>query len=224
MRRIIRTHHYSYRTEKSYLGWARRCIVFHGKQHPSRLGKAAIEAFLSHLAVDGHVAPSTQNQALNGVLFLYRCGLEMDVAWLENVARASPRKRSGYSYSPATARTFRRSNDDDLHARHQPRRLGRPQSDGSLRAGRGIPDSATTSRTAPDRGIPRMRAARLSGLRKRTIGRGLAPTPTLPRKQGREQTDKMGFETSFFTSCPSCLLRALRVQLLTPFSTRCRFP
>ena len=64
MRRAIRTRHYSYRTEKSYLGCARRYIIFHGKQHLSRLGKEEIEAFLSHLAVDRHVAPSTQNQAL----------------------------------------------------------------------------------------------------------------------------------------------------------------
>ena len=64
MRRVIRTRHYSYRTDKSYLGWARRYIFFHGKQHPARLGKEAIEAFLSHLAVDRHVAPSTQNQVL----------------------------------------------------------------------------------------------------------------------------------------------------------------
>jgi hypothetical protein len=82
MRRIIRTRHYSYRTEKSYLGWARRYILFHSKQHPSRLGKEEIEAYLSHLAVDRHVAPSTQNQALNGVLFLYRHVLEMDGSWL----------------------------------------------------------------------------------------------------------------------------------------------
>ena len=57
MRRIIWTRHYSYRTEKSYLGWARRYILFHSKQHPSGLGKEEIEAFLSHLAVDRHVAP-----------------------------------------------------------------------------------------------------------------------------------------------------------------------
>jgi len=93
MRRIIRTRHYSYRTEKSYLGWARRYILFHGKQHPSGLGKAEIEAFLSHLAVDRNVAPSTQNQALNGILFLYRHVLEMDVPWLDDVVRAASRKR-----------------------------------------------------------------------------------------------------------------------------------
>src|SRR6056297_2160435 len=52
-----------------------------------------IEAFLSHLAVDRRVAPSTQNQALNGILFLYRHVLEIDVPWLEDVVRAAPRKR-----------------------------------------------------------------------------------------------------------------------------------
>lgn len=106
MRRIIRTRRYSYRTEKSYLGWARRFILFHGKQHPSKLGKEAIEAFLSHLAVDRHVAPSTQNQALNGILFLYRHVLEMDVPWLEDVVRAVPRKRVPVVLEPGEVRAI----------------------------------------------------------------------------------------------------------------------
>jgi len=106
MRRIIRTRHYSYRTEKSYLGWARRYILFHGKQHPARLGKEAIEAFLSHLAVDRRVAPSTQNQALNGILFLYRHVLEMDVPWLEDVVRAAPRKRVPVVLDPDEVRAI----------------------------------------------------------------------------------------------------------------------
>jgi len=106
MRRIIRTRHYSYRTEKSYLGWARRYILFHGKQHPSGLGKSEIEAFLSHLAVDRNVAPSTQNQALNGILFLYRHVLEMDVPWLDDVVRASTRKRIPVVLDPDEVRSI----------------------------------------------------------------------------------------------------------------------
>ena len=106
MRRIIRTRHYSYRTEKSYLGWARRYILFHGKQHPARLGKEAIEAFLSHLAGDRRVAPSNQNQALNGILFLYRHVLEMDVPWLEDVVRAAPRKRVPVVLDPDEVRAI----------------------------------------------------------------------------------------------------------------------
>jgi len=106
MRRIIRIRHYSYRTEKSYIGWARRYILFHGKRHPSELGKSEIEAFLSHLAVDRNVAPSTQNQALNAILFLYRQVLEVEVAWLDEVVRATPRKRVPVVLTPDEVRSI----------------------------------------------------------------------------------------------------------------------
>ena len=60
---IIRLKHYSIRTEQAYIGWMYRYIIFHKKRHPKDLGPAEIEAFLSHLAVCGNVAGSTQNQA-----------------------------------------------------------------------------------------------------------------------------------------------------------------
>ncbi|MBL38438.1 MAG: integrase [Xanthomonadales bacterium] len=88
MRRIIRLKHYSVRTEKAYLHWARRFILFHGKRHPKTMGAEEVTAFLSYLAVDRHCAPATQNQALNGVLFLYRRVLEIDLPWLDEVVRA----------------------------------------------------------------------------------------------------------------------------------------
>jgi hypothetical protein len=61
MRQVMRVKHYSYQTEKSYLNWARRYILSHGKRHPSELGTAEVRAFLSHLAVDRHVSASTYN-------------------------------------------------------------------------------------------------------------------------------------------------------------------
>ena len=64
VRAKIRTLHYSYRTEKAYLYWIRQFILFSGRRHPKGLGKADVERFLSHLAVDRRVAASTQNQAL----------------------------------------------------------------------------------------------------------------------------------------------------------------
>jgi hypothetical protein len=67
----LRTKHYSIRTEKQYVQWIRRYILFHGKRHPKEMGAAEVEAFLTHLAVDGNVASSTQNQALAALLFLY---------------------------------------------------------------------------------------------------------------------------------------------------------
>ena len=69
---LLRVKHYSYRTEQTYIQWIRRHILFHNKTHPKDMGSAEIEAFLTHLAVQGQVAASTQNQALSALLFLYR--------------------------------------------------------------------------------------------------------------------------------------------------------
>lgn len=88
VREAIRVRHYSIRTEQAYTDWIRRFIVFHGKRHPGALGKAEVEAFLTHLAVSGNVAAPTQNQALSAILFLYRHVLEQDLGWLENIVRA----------------------------------------------------------------------------------------------------------------------------------------
>lgn len=93
MRRIIRVKHYSLRTEKAYVHWVKRFILFHGKRHPESMGADEVTAFLSHLAVDRHCAPSTQNQALNAVLFLYRHVLEINLPWLDEVVRAKRRER-----------------------------------------------------------------------------------------------------------------------------------
>jgi site-specific recombinase XerD len=59
-------------TEQAYVQWIRRFILFHGKRHPQEMGAAEVTAFLTHLAVEGHVAASTQNQALSAILLLYR--------------------------------------------------------------------------------------------------------------------------------------------------------
>ena len=67
----IRVKHYSIRTETQYVQWINRFILFHGKRHPIEMGAAEVEAFLSHLAVEGKVSASTQNQALSALLFLY---------------------------------------------------------------------------------------------------------------------------------------------------------
>ncbi len=72
VRAALRTRHYSRRTEKAYVGWIRRFILFHGKRHPSEMGAAEITRFLSALAIERNVAASTQNQALSALLFLYR--------------------------------------------------------------------------------------------------------------------------------------------------------
>ncbi len=93
VRDVIRVRHYSIRTEQAYLDWIRRFVRFHGRRHPRDMGKAEVEAFLSHLAVNRNVAASTQNQALSALLFLYRDVLEIELPWLENVSRAKKPKR-----------------------------------------------------------------------------------------------------------------------------------
>ena len=93
IRVCIRRRHYSRRTEQAYVGWVRRFILANGKRHPRELGAVEVEAFLSALAVEGSVAPSTQNQALAALLFLYREVLALDLPWLDGIVRAKARQR-----------------------------------------------------------------------------------------------------------------------------------
>jgi integron integrase len=90
---VLRTRHYSRRTERAYVGWIRRFIQFHTGQHPATLGAQEVTAFLSHLAVQGHVAASTQNQALAALLFLYQHVLGVKLPWLDEVVRAKRPQR-----------------------------------------------------------------------------------------------------------------------------------
>ena len=76
LQEAIRIRHYSIRTEKAYLGWAKRYIFFHNKRHPSTMGANEVKQFLNHLALEKNVAASTQNQALNALVFMYRHVLE----------------------------------------------------------------------------------------------------------------------------------------------------
>jgi len=88
VRIAIRTRHLSPRTEEAYVFWIRRFILFHRKRHPAEMAAPEVSEFLSSLAVQGHVAASTQNQALCALLFLYRHVLGVDLPWLEEVVRA----------------------------------------------------------------------------------------------------------------------------------------
>lgn len=84
----VRVRHYSIRTEQAYIYWIRRFIHFHHRRHPEQLGEAEVAAFLSHLAVNDHVAPATQNQALNALLFLYHAVLKRPLGDMPGVVRA----------------------------------------------------------------------------------------------------------------------------------------
>jgi integron integrase len=92
-REAIRVRHYSLRTERAYLHWIRKFIVYHGKRHPAELGASEVTAFLSHLANDLDVAAATQAQALAALLFLYEAVLGMELPWLEDIVRAKRPRR-----------------------------------------------------------------------------------------------------------------------------------
>jgi integron integrase len=89
----IRVKHYSIRTETQYVQWIKRFILFQGKRHPKDMGAAEVEVFLTHLAVEGGVSASTQNQALSALLFLYREVLGIELPWLDDVVRAKKPQR-----------------------------------------------------------------------------------------------------------------------------------
>jgi integron integrase len=88
LRHAIRVRHFAIRTEQTYVDWARRFILFHGKRHPQEMGAPEVEAFLTHLAVERGVAPATQSQAKAALLFLYRDVLGEQLPWLDDVVSA----------------------------------------------------------------------------------------------------------------------------------------
>jgi len=88
VRDVARLRHLSIRTENSYRNWIKRFILFHGKRHPRDLDAEAVRSFLTHLAVHDRVAASTQNQAFNALLFLYRQVLKVELPNIQGVERA----------------------------------------------------------------------------------------------------------------------------------------
>jgi integron integrase len=103
-REELQLRHYAHRTVKTYEQWLRRFLRFHGMRHPRTMGSAEVNAFLSHLAVDLEVSPSTQNQALAALLFLYRDLLGMDLD-LERLVRARTRRRLPVVLTPDEVRS-----------------------------------------------------------------------------------------------------------------------
>jgi integron integrase len=87
VRQLMRLRHYSIRTEDAYVGWIRRYILFHGKRHPRELGEEDVSKFLTSLAIEGRVAASTQNQALNALLFLYKEVLRRELRFIGGAVR-----------------------------------------------------------------------------------------------------------------------------------------
>ena len=104
VRQQIRVRHLSRKTEKAYLHWIRRFVLFHGKRHPDEMAEPEVNAFLSHLAVKGNVSASTQNQALSALLFLYRHVLKRELGEFEDLVRARRKKKLPVVLSPQEVR------------------------------------------------------------------------------------------------------------------------
>ena len=92
VRDAIRLKHYSIRTEQAYVNWIKRYIYFHNVRHPAEMGAAEVQAFLTHLAVEGNVAASTQNQALSALLFLYKKVLHQDLGPIDAMRAKKPKR------------------------------------------------------------------------------------------------------------------------------------
>ena len=105
VRAAIRSRHYSPRTEETYAGWIKRFIFFHNKRHPAAMGAEEVNAFLSSLAVDGHVSATTQNQALSAILFLYRYVLNDPLPWIGEIVRAARPERVPVVLTPSEVRS-----------------------------------------------------------------------------------------------------------------------
>jgi len=100
VRQEIRLRHYSLQTEHTYVQWIRRFIFFHEKRHPEAMGAEEVTAFLAHLAIDRKVSASTQNQALNALVFLYRQVLKREALDLGEIPRATKRPRVPVVFTP----------------------------------------------------------------------------------------------------------------------------
>src|SRR6266571_2010059 len=99
----LRVKHYSIRTEQAYVDWIRRFILFHRKRHPNEMGEKEISGFLTHLAVEKHVAASTQNQAFSALLFLYQQILDRKLDFIDNVQRVTRPAKLPVVFTPAEA-------------------------------------------------------------------------------------------------------------------------
>jgi integron integrase len=115
LRNEIRVRHYSRRTEEAYTRWVRRFVGFHGVRHPREMGAAEVSAFLTDLATRGQVSASTQNQALNALVFLYRHVMDAPLGEIEEWIRAKkPRRLPTVFTREEVRRTLR-----ELRGRHR---------------------------------------------------------------------------------------------------------
>ena len=93
VRTVLRVKHFSLSTERAYVNWIKRFILFHHKRHPREMGELEIRQFVSYLAVEKKISASTQTVALSALLFLYRHVLKQDLSFIRDIERAKPAKR-----------------------------------------------------------------------------------------------------------------------------------
>ncbi|MDP9279365.1 MAG: integron integrase [Gemmatimonadota bacterium] len=93
VRHAVRTRGYSVRTEKTYVDWVRRFVLFHSRRHPITMGDPEIREFITFLAVEKRVAPATQNQALAAILFLFKQVLRKPIGFVEGIVRSKTTRR-----------------------------------------------------------------------------------------------------------------------------------
>ena len=103
LRIFIRSQNKSWATEKTYIHWIRRFIIFHNKRHPKDMGNLEVEEFLEHLTVHQHCSPSTQSTALNAIVFLYKQFLKEDIGDL-TYQRAKPSRKIPVVFSESEAK------------------------------------------------------------------------------------------------------------------------
>ena len=88
VRQTIRARHYSSKTEKAYVSWIKRFIIFNETRHPNEMGEAEVTRFITHLATQDKVSASTQSQALSAIIFLYKNVLDRQLEWMDRIVRA----------------------------------------------------------------------------------------------------------------------------------------
>lgn len=101
VRDVLRKKHYSLHTEHAYMDWIKRYIFFHDKRHPKDMGEAEISQFISYLARDRNVAASTQNQALNAIVFLYKHVLQKGAGAVKSPLDRLEQEVAGVSPRPS---------------------------------------------------------------------------------------------------------------------------
>jgi integron integrase len=107
VRTELRARHYSIRTEKVYINWIKRFILFNNKRHPEKMGTEEIKAFINYLATNHHVSSSTQNQALQAILFLYKNIIKKDIEFISEINRTKKIKHMPVVFSKSeTVKVF----------------------------------------------------------------------------------------------------------------------